>query len=402
MKHRLLLLCALCLSAAGLPAGPIAGIIEPYVARKATPGNVFLIADNTGILDCEAAGFADIAAQKPMRADALFWIASVSKPLAAACVMMLVDEGKISLDDPVSKYIPAFAGPLKIAPPKDKKGDSDAPPAASAATATTAAAAPAATASAATTASAAATRPITIRHLLSHTSGIPSSTAGADTRPLAESAPAAAAGRLRFEPGAGYTYSNPGISVLGRVVEIAGGMPFETFLQKRLLDPLGMTGTTFWPDKAQLARLVTCYRGDPEKNTLTPVPVPFLSQPLDDRAVRHPWPAGGLFSTAADLARFGQLFLNKGMCNGRRILSETAIAEMTRRQTPPSVRNDYGLGFVRWPGGRFGHNGTGGTNLTIWPGQNRVTVFMAQATKWGAPDGGKLRPALEALASPGK
>jgi CubicO group peptidase (beta-lactamase class C family) len=378
-------------SALRLPAGPFADTARPYVADGTLAGAVFLAASGDKILACEATGLADIASESPMRTDSVFWIASMSKPVTAAALMMLVDEGKVSLDDPVSKYIPAFNAPQKIVPKDAEKlsnvtnltsalPGSSAPPQADAAVTFRKTA-------------------ITVRQILSHTSGLrfsaPAEKPTLDLLPLAQCVALYAATDLLFEPGTDYSYANAGINTAGRIIEIVSGMPYETFLQKRLFDPLGMKDTTFWPAGEQLTRLATSYKGDPEKRTLTPQPVSQLRYPLDDRVNRHPMPAGGLFSTARDVAYFGQLLLNKGVFNGQRLLSEAAVAEMTRRQTPPG-KATYGFGLTLQSNGRFGHGGAYATQFMVWPEDNLVTVFMVQKIdKWGGPDGEKIRPALE-------
>ncbi|MDR0901749.1 MAG: beta-lactamase family protein [Opitutaceae bacterium] len=398
MKPRIVAILAFltsaCLGAApaGADSGKFSEIIKPYVDKNAAAGAVFLVADAEKTLACEAAGLADIASQKPMRTDAVFWIASMTKSMTAACLMMLVDEGKVALDDPVEKYIPEFAEPQKISPAKKKTTVSDEGVATAAA----------GRASASAAAGVFRKRPITLRQLLSHTAGMQRTDPRErffDTRPISDAAARHARLDLLFEPGASYSYSSLDIGAIGRVIEVAGGIPYEKFLQTRLLDPLGMNDTTFWPDKSQLARLATSYRGNPEKHTLTPGPVSGRTYPLDDRARRHPTPGGGLFSTAADVAKFGQLLLNKGSFDGRQIISEKSVAEMARRQTPPVARTAYGLCLLLGAGGRFGHGGAHGTNFTVWPREKRVTVYMVQRiVKYGAPDGEKLRPALEKAA----
>ncbi|WP_161554791.1 serine hydrolase domain-containing protein [Ereboglobus luteus] len=380
-----------------LHAGPFADSARPYVDDGTIAGTVFLAADGKKVLACEAVGLADIADKKPMREDSLFWIASMSKPMTAAAFMMLVDEGKVSLDDPVSKYIPSFAQRQKIVSKESEKlgdianytRDPGAPEAES-----KQAAAPAAVYRKTT---------ITIRHLLSHTAGlrysVPEEKPTFDLLPLSKLVEIYAASDLLFEPGTDYSYANTDINTIGRIIEIVSGMPYEDFLQKRLLDPLGMMDTTFWPDAKQVGRIATCYRGDPKKRTLTAQPNAYLRYPLNDRVNRHPFPGGGLFSSARDVARFGQFLLNKGEFNGKRLLSEAAVAEMTRRQTPPHTKTAYGLGLNLGkgePGGKYGHGGAYSTNLSIWPKENLVTVFMVQRiSKWGGPNGNKIRPALE-------
>ncbi|MDF9826969.1 CubicO group peptidase (beta-lactamase class C family) [Ereboglobus sp. PH5-10] len=398
LNLRVSLLAAIALALAPLlRAGPFADTARPYVDDGTIAGTVFLAADGKKVLACEAVGLADIAGKKPMREDSLFWIASMSKPMTAAAFMMLVDEGKVSLDDPVSKYIPAFAQRQKIVSKESEKlgdianytRDPSAPEVES-----RQAAAPAAVYR---------KTPITIRHLLSHTAGlrysVPEEKPTFDRLPLSKLVDIYAASDLLFEPGTDYSYANTDINTIGRIIEIVSGMPYEDFLQKRLLDPLGMSDTTFWPDAKQVERIATCYRGDPKKRTLTAQPNAYLRYPLNDRANRHPFPGGGLFSSARDVARFGQFLLNKGEFNGRRLLSEKAVAEMTRRQTPPHTKTAYGLGLNLGkgePGGKYGHGGAYSTNLSIWPKENLVTVFMVQRiSKWGGPNGGKIRPALE-------
>ena len=405
MKTRILpILAALFALHAVLRAGPLGDAVQPYVDNGALAGAVLLAASNEKILACEPVGLADIASKKPMREDTMFWIASMTKPMTAVCVMMLVDEGKISLDDPVSKYIPAFAAPRKIVPQNATSAinpDGTAiPTARQRPVVSTSSDSPPNRKSKIQNS----TTPITIRHLLSHTSGLrrfappvrPWHNEKVDRLPLAKAVERYAASDLLFEPGADYSYGNAGINTAGLIIEIVSGMPYAIFVQKRLLDPLGMKDTTFWPSGGQLDRIATAYKGDPNKRTLTPDTGPFLSHPLDDRQSRHAEPGAGLFSTAADLARFGQLLLNKGVFNGHRLLSENAIAEMTRRQTPPHAKSSYGLCIDNIGPDSFDHNGAFGTNITIWPGENLVTIFMVQrVSKYGAPDGGKARPAFE-------
>jgi CubicO group peptidase (beta-lactamase class C family) len=374
-------------------AGSFAGNARPYVADGTLAGAVFLAASGDKILACEAVGRADIASGRPMGPDSVFWIASMSKPVTAAALMLLVDEGKAALDDSVSKYIPEFDATRKIVP-------LDAGKLSNVTNLTGALPDAGAARSAAQTGSR--RRDFTIRHLLSHTSGLrwsaPAENPTFDLHPLAKCVTLYAATDLLFEPGSDYSYSNAGINTAGRIIEIISGMPCEAFFQQRLFDPLGMRDTTFWPNEGQLSRLATSYEGDPEKRSLIPRPVHQLRYPLDDRVNRHPMPAGGLFSTARDVACFGQWLLNRGVFNGKRLLGEAAVAEMTRRQTPPG-KPAYGLGLILRPGGGFGHAGAYATEFTVWPEDNLVTVFMVQKVlRWGGPDGDKILPAFERLA----
>ena len=189
-----------------------------------------------------------------MPADAMFWIASTSKPMTVTAFMMLVDEGKVSLDDPVEKYLPEFHGQMvKVA--NDDKAGSGSP---------------------ATLHLVPANHPILIREILSHTSGLPFKSAaqpGAlDTLSLKDSVRSFAAEPLMFQPGTSWSYSNEGIDTAGRIIEVVTGMPYEKFMQERLFDPLGMKDTTFWPNAEQLSRLAEAYKADPITKELAKFP----------------------------------------------------------------------------------------------------------------------------------
>lgn len=194
---------------------------------------------------------------------------------------------------------------------------------------------------------------------------------------------------LQTEPGTAYQYSNAGINTAARVLEVVSGQSYEQFMQERLFDPLGMKDTTFWPSEEQVARLARSYRPDKEKTKLEPFGIGQLLYPLSDRSRRFPMPAGGLFSTAGDTARFCQMLLNRGELGGRRYLSEAAVAELTKRQTPESVKNAYGLGFALGPDW-FGHGGAHATNMEIHPGKGLALVWMVQHSGFVG-EGGKAR-----------
>ncbi|MBI5832598.1 MAG: beta-lactamase family protein [Armatimonadetes bacterium] len=320
-----LLFAAGLVSAAEAPAKPIAGALQPFVDAHRLAGAVVLVAGRDRILDTETVGYADIAAAAPMRADSLFWIASQTKAVTAAALMMLVDDGKVSLTDPVTKYIPEFAE-LKVGP---KDANDKTPPHAPASA-------------------------ITVRQVLCHTSGMrflnPTDKMVIDCVPLAESIKHDLADPLLFEPGTGYTYSNEGIDAAGLIVQIVSGMPYEQFLQTRLFGPLGMKDTTFFPTTEAVRRLAKSYRPVKDKVDLEETRINYLKYPLDGPG-RYAAPGGGLFSTAADVARFCQMLLNRGVYEGRRYLSEAAVGEMTRKQTEDAVKESYGLGGQRqlWP-----------------------------------------------------
>ena len=254
------------------PRSSITAALQPFVDSHTLAGAVTLVADKDRILSVDTVGYADIAAGKPMAADALFWIASQSKPITATAFMMLVDEGKVKLDDPVEKYLPEFHGQwLAVEQDRDhmllKKPR----------------------------------HPITIREILSHTSGLPFASAAErptlDLLPLRVGALSYAMTPLQFEPGSKYQYSNAGINTAGRIIEVVSGMPYEEFLETRLLRPLGMKDTTFWPSEEQLRRLAKSYRPNRD-GTASKRPRSRSSSIRSTTADRQPMPAGGLFSTA--------------------------------------------------------------------------------------------------------
>lgn len=327
-------------------------VLQPYVDRHELAGAVALVADKDQILSMDTVGFADIEGKKAMPEDAMFWIASQSKGMTATAVMMLVDEGKIFLDDPVEKYLPEFKGQMVIAE-KDENHVLLRKP----------------------------SHPITIREVLSHVSGLPFKSAievpVLDALPLEAAVRSYAMTPLQTEPGTHYQYSNAGINTAARILEVVTGKKYEDFMQERLFNPLGMKDTTFWPSEAQVARLAKSYRPDASKTDLAEFPLNQLTYPLTDTAHRFPMPAGGLFSTAKDTAIYCQMLLNGGEFKGKRYLSEAAFKELTTRQTPEAVKQSYGLGLAVGPDW-FGHGGAHATNMEIRPEDGIVTIWMVQ------------------------
>ncbi|MBI3416676.1 MAG: beta-lactamase family protein [Verrucomicrobia bacterium] len=329
-----------------------AALLAPFVEKHELAGAVALVVDRDKVISVEAVGFADIAGRTAMKTDSVFWIASQSKPMTAVAVMMLMDEGRIALDDPVEKYLPEFRGQMVVAE-KDNDHVLLRKPA----------------------------HPITIREVLSHISGLPFQSA--IEKPTLDGLPLDAAVRsyamtpLQTEPGTKYQYSNAGINTAARILEVVAKMKYEDFMQQRLFNPLGMKDTTFWPGEKQVKRVAKSYRPDAAKTNLEEFAISQLIYPLTDRAHRFPMPAGGLFSTAQDTARFCQMLLNGGELNGRRYLSEAAFKELTKRQTPMSLKDSYGLGFAVGPDW-FGHGGAHATNMEIRPAKGLAIIWMVQ------------------------
>jgi CubicO group peptidase (beta-lactamase class C family) len=344
----------------------IAPVLQPFVDRHALAGAVTLVASKDQVLDLEAVGFADIGANKPLHTDALFWIASQSKPITAAAFMMLVDEGKVNVDDPVEKYLPEFKGQLLVV---EKDADH--------------------------TLLKKPEHPIRIRDILTHTSGLPFSTPvetpTLDMLPLRTAVRSYAMSPLQFAPESKYQYANAGINTAGRIIEVVSNMPYEKFLDERLFQPLGMKDTTFRPNEDQVGRLAKSYKPNADKTALEETTITQLHYPLSDD-LRQPMPAGGLFSTAEDLAKFCQMILNGGELNGRRYLSAAAVQQMTSKQTPEAVSTGYGFGWSV-NGQTCGHGGAYSTDMSIDRQHGLITIYMVQHAGF-AGDGEKARGAF--------
>ncbi len=354
----------------------VADAVQQHIDAKQIAGAVTLVADRRRILHVEAAGLADIADNKPMRPDSIFWIASMTKPITATAVMMLDSEGQLSVDDPVAKHIPELAD-LKTA---------DGKPAT-----------------------------VTIRHLLTHTSGMAEITPEQSRKAtkLAEVIPMVAAKPLRFRPGEKWTYCQSSINTAARVVEVVSGKSFPEFLEERLFQPLGMKDTTFYLQEEQLPRLATSYRRT-QDGELQASENFFLSGKSPTSRDRFPAGNGGLFSTAPDYVRFCQMILNGGELNGRRYLSREAVEKMTTLQTGDLTTgftpgNGWGLGWcvVREPqgvtevlsSGSFGHGGAYGTQAWIDPTKERIYILMVQRANFPNSDASDVRRAFQKAAA---
>jgi CubicO group peptidase (beta-lactamase class C family) len=346
----------------------ISASLQPFVDDHVLAGAVTLVASRDKVLDVTTVGYADVGAKKEMSPDALFWIASMSKPITSAALMVLVDEGKVKVDDPVEKYLPEFKSQMVVAEKDDNHVLLRKPK-----------------------------HPILVRNVLSHTSGLdfrsPIEVPTLDLFPLETRVRSYAAMPLLFEPDTKYQYSNEGINTAGRIIEVVSGKKYEDFLNERFFKPLGMKDTTFWPDAAQTQRIAKSYRANKDKSDIEETPVGQLRYPLDDHQNRFPMPAGGLFSTAADVARFGQMLLNGGELDGKRYLSEAAVKQMTSKQTAEAIKSNYGFGYAV-NGETFGHGGAYSTNFSVDPKMGLVLVFMVQNAGWRNDNGKKILPAF--------
>ncbi len=352
----------------------IAPRMQHFVDDKQIAGSVTLVMRRGKIVHFEAAGWADIAAKRPMTRDNLFAIASMTKPITATAMLILQDEGKLSVTDPVSKYIPQF---------KDSKlADRPLP------------------------------REITIRDLMTHTAGLspPDGKKSFGERSLRETAELIAAAPLQFEPGSKWKYSD-GITVCGAIIEAVSGKKYDEFLTERIFRPLGMSDTTFYPDADARHRIATMYHRTPSgdlEQTERRIPVAESGQRPT------PNPSGGLYSTASDMARFYQMILDGGQFDGKQIVSRAAVEQMTHVQTGDLVTgftpgNGWGLGWciVRQPHGitqmlspgTFGHGGAYGTQGWIDPKRQMIYVLMVQRSDFPNSDASDVRRAFQQLAA---
>jgi len=333
----------------------IDAMLEAAIQTDEVPGLVAMIVKDGKIVYQTAKGFADVGDGKKMEKNSIFRIASQTKAITSTAILMLYEEGKIRLDDPISKYIPEFANPQVLN--SFRYADT-------------------------TYTSKPSTKVITIRHLLTHTSGLGYGVIDGDERmkmiyhkagvidlfttqkiTIGESVKRLAKLPLHHEPGAKYTYSE-GLDVLGYLVEIISGKPFDVFLKERIFDPLGMNDTRFYLNEAQGTRLVDVhtYQGGKWQE----YPTTFYDPAYPKTGAKTFFSGGaGLSSTAEDYAKFLQMYLNGGVYNGIRLLSSVTIAMAMQNQVGDLWNWDrhYGLAFgvVNDRGVALGGMGTKGT-----------------------------------------
>lgn len=341
--------------------------MKEYVDAGKAAGMVSVVAHHGHVASFEAVGYQDLEKKIPMRKDTLFRIASLTKPVTCAAIMILVDEGRIALVDPVEKYLPEYAN-LKLKTCSGRLGY------------TCEAVAP--------------SRAINLEDLMTHTSGLPVTGPGGAAEPqtLTELVTQGAKSELIFDPGTRWSYSNLGINILGRIVELVSRQPFEEFLRTRIFEPLEMRDTAFFLSPEKQSRLATLYTYAGGK--LTSAEAEWGAQ----HRAHIPLPAGGLVSTASDMLRFNEMMRRGGTLDGKRVLSRPAVHLMTishTRDLPagwvPGVGHGYGYEVVREPAGMFRYNslGTyvkGGAFRTYeWVDSEKdlTGVFMMQLTNGG-------------------
>lgn len=339
------------------------------VAEGQVPGIVSLVARNGKIVHWKAYGTADNSTGKELKRDDIFRIASQTKAITATAVMMLWEEGKFRLDDPVSKFIPEFKNPKVLT----SFSSSDT-----------------------TWNGVEANREITIRHLLTHTSGVGYGVIDGDERfrmifgkagitdafttenvILSENIKKLAKMPLHHHPGEGYTYSE-GLDVLGYLIEVVSGIPFDKFLKERIFDPLGMKDTYFYLPDDKASRLVTVQRKG-ENGEWKKVPYSFYDSDYPVKGAKTFFSGGGgLSGTAKDYAIFLQMYLNGGEYNGIRLLSRTTVNLIMGNHTGslfPGNNSYHGLAFGVVTSEGENRGGTGSKGTFDWGGYFNTQYF---------------------------
>ena len=358
----------------------MAAAMQPFIDQQQFAGVVTLVGTRDKVIDVEAAGYFDLATKKPMQTDDMFWIASMTKSMTATAMMVLLDQGKIKLDDPVEKYLPEFKNRMvaKNALPDDDGADTNTNGTESGKQRKRDALKK--NASAGGDELEPASHPFTIREMLSHTAGLRGDATGkADTvdhYSLKDRVTLYAKDPLLSQPGTHYFYANEDFNSAGRIIEVVSGMPYDAFMQKYVFDPLEMKDTTFYPSPAQVTKLAKTYTAR-KGSGLEEVPIERFIYPLDDRKHRFPVASGGVFTTATDEAKFCQMLLNHGMFNGKHVISEDSWKAMTTKETPAAIQTPYGFGLEVTPDG-FRHGGAYKTEMTINEKDGFYTVFFVQ------------------------
>ncbi|MFL6446300.1 MAG: serine hydrolase domain-containing protein [Bryobacteraceae bacterium] len=382
------LVCVATLASSGFAADRSSGVnqailaqiperVKSFIAEHTVAGAVTLVAHGSEIVELDASGMADVEAGHKMQKDTIFQIMSMTKPVTAIGIMVLADEGKLALRDPVEQYLPEF---------KDQRVATTVGPDASRL--------------------ASPNRPITIRDLLTHTAGIvDAAPASIHDYPqamnvsLAEVVRALAKQSLLFQPGTKWSYSSPGIEILGRIIEVCSGQKYEEFIAERILKPLGMKDSFFFPPADKVERIAMVYAG--KDGRLVPSQATILGgDPSKHRkGAIFPAPGWGLYSTAGDLLRLYRMMLNGGVAEGRQFLSPFSVHLMTEVHTtgidPVGWMRGAGYGLawevVNDPMGEldghsigsYGHGGAFGTQGWIDPRNDLISILLIQRSDGG-------------------
>jgi CubicO group peptidase (beta-lactamase class C family) len=359
----------------------IAQMIQRRIDAGDLAGAVVAVARKGKVAHLSAHGVMDLESKQPMTAASMFRIASMTKPVVGVAIMMLVEESRLHLNDPVSRYIPEFREmKVAVAQPAGRGGG----------------AAPGAAPQFYTVP---AQREITVKDLLTHVSGLGSGPMGnsdiarvarKEGETLADYIPRLGKTALEFQPGTRWAYSaGAGFETLGRIVEITSRMPLDRFFRTRIFDPLGMNDITFWPSDAQLRRVATVYARDAKGLTKSPTPNDTLSRNVYFRG------SGGLYSTAEDYIPLGIMLANGGEMNGRRLLGRKTVEMLSAVHVPDTLPGrpageGYGLSVrvvtnhaarnTMLSDGTYGWTGAQGTHFFVDPKEQLVGVLMVQTS----------------------
>lgn len=337
-------------------------VLQPYVDSGELAGAISVFYKD-GVQETCCIGYADVAAKRPIKLDNAFMQCSQTKGFCGVTIAKLVEEGKISLDDPVSKYLPEFKE-LWVQE-YDKDG---------------------------VRILRRAKNVLTVRMVLNHTGGFPfeASAKRNDVRgggwsggaPIRQIASVAAASPIMFEPGTRELYSNTGIDIGAAVVEAVTGMKWENYLKQEVLDPLGMKSTWFWPTDKQIENKIEMYICKANAPAEWREEMPWQQRPYNDSHV-FASAGAGLWTTAADQLKFYKMLMNLGMGdNGVRILKEETVKSILAVSTRPEKMSGYSLGLQApvkdaedaW----FGHGGAWGTNCMVNWHKKQLKLWVIQ------------------------
>jgi CubicO group peptidase (beta-lactamase class C family) len=343
--------------------------MKSFVDSGEISGAVTLVARHGVVGSLEAVGWQDIEARKPMRTDSIFQVMSMTKPVAGVAVMMMLEEGKLTLNDPIERHLPEFRGLwVNISRAEDGTRTQRKP-----------------------------SRKPTIRDLMTHTSGMtpgaPEGIVEVQTKmdlTLAQAVAIYAQQPLDFDPGTKFQYSNTGIATLGRIVEVLSGMPFEQFVAERIFKPLGMKDSFFFPPAEKTSRIAALYQKQKDGKLVKEGGQTLGGDAMQFRkGAKYSAPEFGLYSTASDLANFYQMMLNGGTFKGARLLSRASVETMTAIQTANvekapawgltwEVTRDNGIAMPLMSVGTFGHGGAFGTHGWVDRKKDLVGVYLIQ------------------------
>ena len=354
----------------------ISQMIQRRIAAGEVAGAVTVVARRGKVAHYSAQGVMDLESKQPITPASMFRIASMTKPVVGVAIMMMVEEGRLRLNDPIARYIPEFRG-MKVgvaqqggAPGGDVQFYT-----------------------------VPAQREITVKDLLTHVSGLGSGPMGTsditkvarkDGEKLADYIPRLGTTTLEFQPGSRWTYSpGAGFETLGRIVEITSGVPLDQFFRTRIFDPLGMKDIAFWPSDAQWPRVATVYTRGPNGLAKAQMPNDTMSRNVYFRG------SGGLYSTAGDYIPVGMMLANGGELNGKRLLSRKSVEMMTAVHVPDTMPGrpageGYGLSVrvvtnhaargTMLSDGTYGWSGAQGTHFFVDPREQLVGVLMVQTS----------------------